>query len=152
MSYGFNQSLLLGRLVAPPEQLKTKNGKLFLKAVIAVSVRRKNSDRDDEDRTSFLPVTIFGKTAEVFLKYVANGDLVLIIGRLDSNEWKSDDCKRNLSLNFVAETLQFLPNVRSTRPQAKPQAKPLAVERPADHRAKTQPELDENGDPAEIPF
>jgi single-strand DNA-binding protein len=95
MSYGLNQPLVLGRLGAAPEQLKTKNGNLFLKAVIAVSVRQKNSEGADEDRTSFLPVTIFGKTAEVFLKYVAKGDLVLIIGRLDSNNGKAPTAKEN---------------------------------------------------------
>jgi single-strand DNA-binding protein len=112
MSAGLNQCVLLGRLVAPPEQLQTRNGNLFLKAVIAVSVHRRNQEGVDEERTSFLPLTVFGKLTETFLKYVHKGDLVLIIGRLDSNEWKGDDGKRNLSLNFIAESLQLLPNQR----------------------------------------
>jgi single-stranded DNA-binding protein len=71
MSSGFNQALLLGRLVAPPEELKTKNGKLFLKAVVAVTVHQKTSEGASEERTSFIPVTIFGRQAEIFQKYVA---------------------------------------------------------------------------------
>jgi len=65
---GFNQAILLGRLVAPAEELTTKGGKLFIKAVIATSVHQKNADGVLEERTSFIPVTIFGRTAELFAK------------------------------------------------------------------------------------
>jgi single-strand DNA-binding protein len=117
MSAGFNQSILLGRLTAPAEQLTTKNGKLFVKATIAVSVRRKNTEGVDEERTSFIPATIFGRQAEVFLKYVQKGDMVHLVGRLDSNEWKTDSGEKRLSLSFVVEQLNLLPNDR-----AKPKA------------------------------
>jgi single-strand DNA-binding protein len=109
MSAVLNQSLLFGGLVAQPERLTTKVGKLLIKAAIAVSVHRKSQEGNDE-RTSFLPVTLFGKLAETFLKYVQTADMVLIIGRLDSSEWNGSDAKKNLSLNFVAKSLQLLPN------------------------------------------
>ena len=117
MSAGFNQSILLGRLTALPEQLTTKNGKLFVKATIVVSIRRKNAEGVDEERTSFIPATIFGRQAEVFLKYVQKGDMVHLVGRLDSNEWKTDSGEKRLSLSFVVEQLNLLPNER-----AKPKA------------------------------
>jgi single-strand DNA-binding protein len=112
MSTGFNQSVLLGRLVAEPEQLKTKSGSLFIKATIAVSVYRKGQDGSGEEHTSFIPATMFGKTAELFLKYVGKGDMIHLAGRLDSNEWKTDDGKKRLTLSFVVESLSFLPNAR----------------------------------------
>ena len=113
MSTGFNQAIVLGRLTAEPEELKTKNGKLFIKATIAVSIYRKNAEGVSEEHTSFLPTTIFGKTAELFLNYVHKGDLVHLVGRLDSNEWKADDGKKRLSLSFVVEQLNLLPNNRA---------------------------------------
>jgi single-strand DNA-binding protein len=123
MSAGFNQCTLLGRLCAPPEELQTKSGKLFIKATIAVSVHRKNSDGIGEEHTSFVPATMFGKTAELFLKYVAKGDMVHLAGRLDSNEWKTENGDKRLSLSFVVEQLNFLPNDR-TRAAAPPQSRP----------------------------
>jgi hypothetical protein len=39
------------------EELKTKSGKLFIKAVIAVSVYRKTPEGVSEEQTSFLPAT-----------------------------------------------------------------------------------------------
>ena len=140
MSAGFNQSILLGRLTAPAEQLTTKNGKIFIKATIAVSVYRQTADGKSEERTSFIPVTIFGRTAEVFLKYVQKGDMVHMVGRLDGNEWKTDSGEKRLSLSFVIEQLNLLPNER-----AKP--KPAAeVKRPR------EPERNEDNEPDDIPF
>jgi single-strand DNA-binding protein len=113
MSAGYNNVVLLGRLVAPPDQLKTKAGKLFIKATIAASVYRKAADGTGEEHTSFLPATMFGKTAELFLKYVQKGDMVHLVGRLDSTEWQGDDGKKRLSLSFNVEQINFLPNARA---------------------------------------
>jgi single-strand DNA-binding protein len=107
---GFNQAILLGRLVSPPEQLKTKNGKLFLRAVIVTDVYSRSADGSSEERTSFVPVTIFGKPAEVFLKYAGKGDLVHLVGRLDSREYQTDSGEKRLSLGLVVEQLHLLPN------------------------------------------
>jgi single-strand DNA-binding protein len=149
---GFNQALLLRRLTAPPEELKTKNGKLFIKATIAVTVAQKSVEGVSEEQTSFVPATVFGRQAEVFLQYVQKGDMVHLAGRLDSNEWKTDSGEKRLSLSFVVEQLTLLPNDRA-RQQARHQAKPPArVERPSGTRARSQPEFDENGDPTDIPF
>jgi single-strand DNA-binding protein len=141
MSAGFNQATLLGRLCAPPEELQTKAGKLFIKATIAVSVHRKNSDGIGEEHTSFITATMFGKTAELFLKYVQKGDMVHLAGRLDSNEWKTQEGKARLSLSFVVEQLALLPNERKHAPAARPAEKPTP-----------KPNLNEYGEPDDIPF
>ena len=117
MGAGFNLVAVLGRLYAPAEELTARTGKLFVKATIVVSIRRKNAEGIDEERTSFIPATIFGRQAEVFLKYVQKGDMVHLVGRLDSNEWKTDSGEKRLSLSFVVEQLNLLPNER-----AKPKA------------------------------
>ena len=137
---GHNSAVILGRLTGPPEQLTTKNGKLFNKATIATSVYRQNPDGKSEERVSFIPVTIFGRQAEVFLNHVNKGDMVHLVGRLDSNEWKTDSGEKRLSLSFVIEQLNLLPNER-----AKP--KPAAeVKRPR------EPERNEDNEPDDIPF
>jgi single-strand DNA-binding protein len=137
---GFNQTVLLGRLVAPPEQLTTKNGKLFIKGTIATSVYRQNPDGKSEERVSFIPVTIFGRQAEVFLNHVHKGDMVHLVGRLDSNEWKTDSGEKRLSLSFVIEQLNLLPNERA-KPKPTAEAKrPLESER------------NDDDEPDDIPF
>jgi single-strand DNA-binding protein len=112
MSSGFNQAILLGRLAAPPEELKSKSGKSYVRAVVAVTVYQKSSEGIGEERTSFIPVTIFGRQGEIFSKYVQKGDVVYLAGRLDSNEWLTSSGERRLSLGFVVEQVHLLPNER----------------------------------------
>ena len=155
---GFNQAILLGRLCAPPEELTTKGGKLFIKAVIATSVHQKNSDGASEERTSFIPVTIFGRSAEIFLKYVSKGDTVHLVGRLDSNEYTTSSGDKRLILSFNVEAVNLLPNERAkpqqktdsdTRP--KPQPKRQEASQTAAQR-RPQPNFNEHGEPDDIPF
>lgn len=113
MSSGFNKVVILGRVTAEPEQLKTKAGRLFIKATIAVSCHRKSADGVNQEFNAFIPATIFGKTAELFSKYVWKGDMVHLTGRLESNEWKREDGKKGLSLSFLVEGLNLLPNNRT---------------------------------------
>jgi single-strand DNA-binding protein len=144
--------------VAPPEQLTTKSGKLFCKAVIATSVHQKNGDGASEERTSFIPVTIFGRTAEIFCQYVQKGDVVHLIGRLDSNEYTTNSGDNRLSLSCVAESLQLLPNNRpkpagepdTTSPRSRPDARRQTADKALGSPRTSN--YDENGDPSEIPF
>ncbi len=147
---GFNEAIVLGRLVAEPEQPTSKGGKRFVKATIAVSSYRQNGDGKGEERTSFIPVTIFGRQAEVFLKYVQKGDMVHVVGRLDSKEWKTESGEKRLSLSFVVEQLNLLPNERA-KPKQKPQPK-RPDETPPEEKRSRQPEVNEFGEPNEIPF
>jgi single-strand DNA-binding protein len=151
---GFNQAVLLGRLVAPPEELTTKNGKLFIKAIIAASVYQKNnSDSTSEERTSFVPVTIFGRTAEVFLKHVHKGEMVHVVGRLEGNEWKTDSGEKRLSLSFVVEQLNLLGQGVKSKPSIEPaKTTDSQARHTAPRSSPAKPKVDENGDPTTIPF
>jgi single-strand DNA-binding protein len=64
----------------------------------------------NEERTSFIPVTIFGRQAEVFSKYVGKGDMVHLVGRLDSKEWKTESDEKRLSLGLIVEQIHLLRN------------------------------------------
>ena len=112
MTSGFNHAVLLGKLAAAPEQLTTKNGKAFLKAVLSVSTYRKSAEDVSEEHVVSVPITLFGKTAEVFGKYVLLGDVVHLAGHLDSYGWTDDQGKKRYSLSFVGDQLTLLPNTR----------------------------------------
>ena len=62
--------------------------------------------------SGFIPVTLFGGTAELFLKYVAIGDAVHLSGRADSTNWKDAGGKSRLTLSIIIEQIQLLPNAR----------------------------------------
>jgi single-strand DNA-binding protein len=160
---GFNQVILLGRLCAAPEQLQTKGGKLYVKATVAVTAHKKNSDGASEEQTSLIPVIIFGWQAEVFAKYVAKGDMVHLAGRLDSNEWTAGSGEKRLSLSFIIEQICLLPNGRGagSADSSRPRRKEMPVGRPkATDSAPIQPNTEpprqlnynEHGKPDDLPF
>jgi single-strand DNA-binding protein len=160
MSSGYNSATLLGRLASDPEELQTRAGKLFIKATIAVSIYQKSPDgRGGEEQTKFIPVTIFGRTAELFLQYVQTGDMVHLAGRLDSNEWKTDDGKKRLSLSFVVDSLSVLPNGRrasSDRPNkssSAPRSAPATKERDWNREPQMREvDRDSDGNPLYVNF
>ncbi len=118
--------------------------------VIATPIYQKNSDGGSEERTHFVPVMVFGRTAEIFLKHVHKGDMVHLVGRLDSNEYTTSSGEKRLLLSFIVEQLHLLPNERA-KPQAKPQPKAPA-EKPPEDNPRRKPDLNEYDEPNKIPF
>ncbi len=79
-----NKVLLVGRISSTPTMFESKNLKAYARATIAVN--REFS----KDVTDFISLTIFGKTAEYFSKYVNKGDLLSIDGSIQTSNYKND--------------------------------------------------------------
>jgi len=80
------------------------------------------------DETTFLDITLWGRTAEVAAEYCAKGSPVLIEGRLKFEQWETDGQKRS-KLKVVGERMQLLSNKGSgagggQQQQSQPQSQP----------------------------
>jgi single-stranded DNA-binding protein len=129
MSSGFNQAIVMGRLIAPAESIPTKSGSIMLKATLEVSTFRRGADGTNEEQITKLPVTIFGKLATTFAQYVDIGHLVQVVGRLDGYERPGKSGAGSwLTLSFIAEQLILLPNGK------RDSANPAATGRPTEQR------------------
>ena len=60
------------------------------------------------DETTFVDVTLWGRTAEIAGEYLSKGAPVLIEGRLKLDTWEGQDGKRNSKLRVVGERMQML--------------------------------------------
>jgi single-stranded DNA-binding protein len=118
MSSGFNQAIVMGRLVAPPERIQTKSGSLMLKATLEVSTYRRGADGAGDEQTTRVPAILFSKIAKTLEKYVEVGHLVQLVGRLDGYERTSSSGDSWLTLNFVVEQLILLPNAKKASASA----------------------------------
>ena len=68
---------------------------------------RASNERKEE--TTFIDVTLWGRTAEVAGEYLSKGRPVLIEGRLQLDQWEDKDSGQKRSkLKVVGETLQML--------------------------------------------
>jgi single-strand DNA-binding protein len=102
----FNRVVLLGNLTRDPELRYIGSGMAVSDIGLAVNDRVKRNDQWVEE-TTFVDVTLWGRTAEVANEYLNKGSSVLIEGRLKMDSWEKDGQKRT-KLKVVAERMQMV--------------------------------------------
>jgi single-strand DNA-binding protein len=103
----FNRVILVGNLTRDPELRYIPSGTAVTEIGLAVNDRRKNSSGEWVDETTFVDVTLWGRTAEVATEYLNKGSSVLIEGRLKLDTWEKDG-KKNSKLRVIGERMQML--------------------------------------------
>src|SRR5881392_4153718 len=98
----FNKVILLGNLTRDPEVRYTPKGTAVTELGMA-----ENGEKREE--TTFVDVTLWGRTAEIAGEYLKKGRPVFIEGRLQLDTWddKQSGQKRS-KLKVIGEGLQLL--------------------------------------------
>lgn len=103
----FNRVILVGNLTRDVEVKYLQSGMAVTEVGLAVNDRRKNQSGEWVDETTFVDVTMWGRTAEIAAEYLGKGSPVLIEGRLKLDTWETDGQKRS-KLRVVCERMQML--------------------------------------------
>ena len=103
----FNKVVLLGNVTRDPELRYIASGTAVTDIGLAVNDRRKTASGEWVEETTFVDVTLWGRTAEVAGEYVTKGSPLLIEGRLKLDTWEKDG-KKNSKLRVVCERMQLL--------------------------------------------
>jgi single-strand DNA-binding protein len=114
----FNRVILVGNLTRDIELKYTPGGTAVTEIGMAVNDRRKNANGEWVDETTFVDVTLWGRTAEVASEYLSKGSSILVEGRLKLDTWETEGQKRS-KLRVVGERMQMLgsPTSGGTRPR-----------------------------------
>ena len=105
----FNRVILLGNLTRDPELRYLASGMAVTDIGLAVNDRRKNANGEWVEETTFVDVTLWGRTAEVASEYLSKGSPVLIEGRLKMDSWEDKQTGQKRSkLKVVGERMQML--------------------------------------------
>ncbi len=110
----FNRVILMGNITTEIELRSTQGGTAVCDVSLAVNDRRKNQAGEWVEDTTFVDVTLWGRTAEVAAEYLGKGSPVLIEGRLKLDTWETDGQKRS-KLKVVGERMQMI----GSKPKAK---------------------------------
>ena len=106
----FNKVILLGNLTRDPQVRYTPSGTAVTDVGLAINrywFDKQSNQRREE--TTFVDVTLWGRTAEIAGEYLSKGKPVLIEGRLQLDTWQDKETGQNRSkLKIVGETLQLL--------------------------------------------
>ena len=103
----FNRVILMGNLTRDIELKYTPSGTAVTDIGLAVNDRRKSASGEWVDETTFVDVTLWGRTAEVASEYLSKGSPVLVEGRLKLDTWETDGQKRS-KLRVTGERMQML--------------------------------------------
>ena len=102
----FNRVILVGNITRDIELRYTPQGTAVTDIGLAVNDRVKKQG-EWVDETTFVDITLWGRTAEVAGEYLSKGSPVLIEGRLKLDSWEQDGQKR-YATEIVARDLQML--------------------------------------------
>src|SRR6476620_8756955 len=110
----FNRVILLGNLTRDVEVRYLQSGTAVADVGLAVNDRRKGQNGEWIEETTFVDVTLWGRTAEVAGEYLSKGSPVLIEGRLKLDRWEKDGQKHS-KLKVTADKLQMLGSKEGAR-------------------------------------
>ncbi len=103
----YNRVILVGNLTRDIELKYTPGGTAVTDIGMAVNDRRKTASGEWVDETTFVDVTLWGRTAEVASEYLSKGSPILVEGRLKLDTWETDGQKRS-KLRVVCDRMQML--------------------------------------------
>ena len=96
-----NKAILNGRLTKAPELKQTNSGKSVCGFTIAVDRNR------DREKTDFIPIVAWGKSAEFVNQWFGKGDLITIVGRIEVRNYDDKNGNKRTATEIIAEEVLF---------------------------------------------
>jgi single-strand DNA-binding protein len=102
-----NRVFLMGNVTRDPELRYISNGSAVTEIGLAINDRRKSSTGEWVEETTFVDITLWGRTAEIAGEYVTKGAPLLIEGRLKLDMWEKEG-KKNSKLRVVGDRMHLI--------------------------------------------
>lgn len=107
MANDLNQCNFTGRLGKDPESRVLPGGETVTNFSMAVGKSWKNKDGEKQERTTWVPVTTYGKLAEIVAKYARKGLQVRVTGEFQARKWQDKDGNDRYSTDIIASDFQM---------------------------------------------
>ncbi len=109
MARGVNKVILIGNLGADPESRALPSGTTVCNLRLATSESwRDRQTGDQQERTEWHRVALFGKIAEVAIEHLRKGSQVYIEGSLRTRKWQDKDGVERYTTEIVGNQMQML--------------------------------------------
>lgn len=96
----FNKVTLVGRISTDLELRYTGSNKAYCRFNLAVNRMNEGTD--------FIPVTVWGKSAENLVQYQNKGSLILVDGSISMSNYTDKDGNNRTSFEVMTSNVQFL--------------------------------------------
>ncbi len=103
-----NKVILIGNLGRDPELRFTRDGQGVANFTLATNERWRDKDGQNQERTEWHRIVVWGKTAENCAQYLQKGRSCYIEGRIQSREWEDKEGNKRQTTEIVAQNVTFL--------------------------------------------
>ena len=107
MARGVNKVILVGNLGNDPDVKYTQGGMAITTLSVATTSVRKDREGNQQEKTEWHRVKLFGKLGEIAGEYLKKGRSVYIEGRLEYGSYEKDGIK-HYTTDIVADEMQML--------------------------------------------
>jgi single-strand DNA-binding protein len=108
MARGVNKVILVGNLGNDPEIKYSQGGMAICTLSLATSSVRKDKDGNQQERTEWHRVKLFGKLGEIAGEYLKKGRQVYIEGSIRYDKFTGTDGVEKYFTDIVADEMQML--------------------------------------------
>ena len=110
-----NKVMLMGRLTRDPELRSTQSGVSVVTFTLAVD---RNFQRQGEERQAdFINIVAWRSTAEFVSKYFVKGQMIAVVGRIQTRNYDDKDGKRVYVTEVVADEVSFTESKKDSSAQ-----------------------------------
>lgn len=122
-----NKVILIGRLTRDPEIRYSQGASSTAVATFSIAVDRRFK-RDGEPDADFFNCTAFGKQAEFVERYLKKGTKMVVVGRVQNDNYTNKEGQKVYSTRIMVDELEFAESKNAAggesseyRPSARPE-------------------------------
>lgn len=105
----WHQTIIVGNLGGDPELRYMQSGRAVCNFSVAVSERwRDRQTNEQQERTTWYRVAVWGPQAEPCNTYLSRGRQVMVIGNVQARGYINNNGEAAASLDMTARSVQFL--------------------------------------------
>lgn len=101
-----NKVILMGRLTRDPEIRYSQGESQTAIARFSLAVDRRYK-REGEPEADFFNCTAFGKNAEVVERYMHKGIKIVVVGRIQNDNYTNRDGQQVYSVRIIVDEMEF---------------------------------------------
>ena len=112
-----NKVVLMGRLTRDPEVRYTQTNNTLV-ATFSLAIRRRFVREGDNQTADFINCVAWSKTGEFVSKYFKKGQMMEVVGRIQTGSYTNKDGQKVYTTDVVAEDQEFAESKNSASSNA----------------------------------
>jgi single-strand DNA-binding protein len=103
-----NKVMLIGNLTRDPEVRHTPKGTAVGDLSMAINMNYRTQDGSEKEEVCYVDIVVWGRQAETCQDYLSKGRQIFVEGRLQLDQWETQQGEKRSRLRVRADRVQFL--------------------------------------------